>query len=154
MSRFPVLMMLLLALAGVATATDYRENHHGDGTAGYRDRGSSGAFSSAERNLIRSWLVEAERHDSAGQAMTGLPLGMQKKVAQGKTLPPGWQKKLVRGAHLDQVDYTHGRPLPAELLYRLPPPPPGSEILQIEAQIIRLDAATRVILDVFSLNGD
>jgi hypothetical protein len=43
--------------------------------------------------------------------------------------------------------------LSSDLLRRLPPPPPGSEILRIEDQIIRLDAATRTILDVFGLGG-
>jgi Ni/Co efflux regulator RcnB len=112
-----------------------------------------GTFSSAERNLIRSWLLEKERREAARQPAAELPPGLQKKVARGKPLPPGWQKKLARGEHLDLDYYRQGMGLPDELLRRLPPPPPGSEILQIEDRFIRLDAATRTILDVFGLGG-
>lgn len=113
-----------------------------------------GAFSSAERNLIRARLLEQERRASPRQPSAALPPGLQKNVARGKPLPPGWQKKLSRGERLDLDTYRQGIGLPDDLLRRLPPAPPGSEILQIEDRIIRLDAATRTILDVFGLGGN
>lgn len=107
-----------------------------------------GSFSPAERNLIRSHLLgnqgKAEGHKR-------LPPGLQKKVARGKSLPPGWQKKVAPGYSLDYQVYRQGTSLPDILLQRLPPAPVGSEIIQVQDKIIRLNAATRTILDVFNL---
>ena len=108
------------------------------------------AFSPAERNLIRAQLLNQERAMSQ-QHNRDLPPGLQKKVARGKALPPGWQKKVAPGQSLDFHVYRQGESLPDVLLHRLPPPPVGSEILQIENKIVRLDSATRTILDVFDL---
>ena len=107
-------------------------------------------FSPAERNLIRSHLLR-ERQLAPQKSYQDLPPGLQKKVARGKALPPGWQKKVSPGRHLDYQVYRQGENLPDILLKRLPPPPVGSEILQVEDKIIRLNSATRTILDVFDL---
>lgn len=154
MFRLIPLSVLLLTLAIPAVAKDKKDSEaHGISAQKSAGGDVQGQFSSAERNLIRSWLLEDERHEMARHPPTGLPPGLQKKVAGGKALPPGWQKKLARGEHLDREYYGYGSPLPDDLMSRLPPPPPGSEILRIEDQIIRLDAATRIILDVFGLGG-
>ncbi|MDT8444031.1 MAG: hypothetical protein RQ722_07045 [Desulfuromonadales bacterium] len=108
------------------------------------------AFSPAERNLIRTVLLERNRTVSQ-QHGRDLPYGLQKKIARGKTLPPGWQKKVAPGYSLDYHIYRQGESLPDILLHRLAPPPVGSEILRIENKIIRLNSATRTILDVFDL---
>jgi Ni/Co efflux regulator RcnB len=170
MLRLILLTALLLALVSPALAKDKDNDKTGHDTPVIyhdqehdkdhdqdrdRDRDDHGSFNSAERNTIRAWLQDAERQDAARHpTTTGLPPGPQKKVERGKALPPGWQKKLARGEHLDYEYYRSGRALPDDLLRRLPPPPVGSEILQIENQIIRLDAATRTILDVFGLGGN
>jgi hypothetical protein len=152
MLRLVLMAILSLAVAMPAIAKEKADDKSGhDAVAVTRD--GHGAFSSPERNLIRSWLLENERRSAVKQPPAGLPPGLQKKAASGKALPPGWQKKLARGEHLDQEYYGWGRALPDDLLRRLPPAPPGSEILQIEDRIIRLDAATRTILDVFGLAG-
>jgi len=143
MTRLLVLATLLLATS-LPTVTSH--------AGGFDDE--RGTFSSAERNLIRAWLLEKERHETVRQPAAELPPGLQKKVTRGKPLPPGWQKKLTRGERLDLDTYRLAVGLPDDLLRRLPPPPPGSEILQIEDKIIRLDAATRTILDVFGLGGN
>lgn len=109
-----------------------------------------GAFGPAERNLIRAHLLGQKRAPSQ-RSDKKHPPGLQKKVARGKALPPGWQKKVAPGQSLDYHVYRQGESLPDVLLRRLPPPPIGSEILQIEDKIIRLNSATRTILDVFSL---
>ena len=157
MSRLPLLMGLLLALTVPAIAKE-KPDHKADDSSHtsyqHQQREDHGAFTSAERNQIRSWLLEEQRREAARHpTTTGLPPGLQKKVERGKPLPPGWQKKLARGGHLDDDYYTRGVMLPDDLLRRLPPPPPGSEILRIEDQIILLDAATRTILDIFGLGG-
>ena len=107
-------------------------------------------FSPAERNLIRAQLL-GQKSTTSQQNHKDLPPGLQKKVARGKALPPGWQKKVAPGQSLDYHVYRQGESLPDILLRRLPPPPTGSKILRIEDKIIRLNAATRTILDVFDL---
>ena len=107
-----------------------------------------GTFSPAERNMIRAHLV-GERHTPTQHQ--NLPPGLQKKAARGKPLPPGWQKKVAPGHSLDYRVYRQGKSLPEDLLKRLPPPPVGAEILQVEGKIILLQATTRMILDVFDL---
>ena len=109
-----------------------------------------GSFSPAERNLIRSQLLR-NQGSAKTQGYKDLPPGLQKKVARGKSLPPGWQKKVAPGHNLDYQVYRQGVSLPDILLQRLPPAPVGSEIIQVQDQIIRLNSATRTILDVFSL---
>jgi Ni/Co efflux regulator RcnB len=108
------------------------------------------AFSPAERNLIRTVLLDRNRTLSQ-QHSRNLPYGLQKKIARGRSLPPGWQKKVAPGHSLNYHVYRQGESLPDFLLHRLAPPPVGSEILRIENKIIRLNAATRTILDVFDL---
>jgi len=154
----PQLMLLMILLAAISPAValgkDTRTTDHAAvWTYETRERSDRGTFSSADRNLIRAWLLEAQRQETTRQPAAELPPGLQKKVARGKPLPPGWQRKLTRGERLDHEYYSWGRGLPDDLLRRLSPPPPGSEILQIEDRIIRLDAATRTILDVFGLSG-
>jgi len=154
----PQLMLLIILLAAISPAValgkDTRTTDHAAvWTYETRERSDRGTFSSADRNLIRAWLLEAQRQETTRQPAAELPPGLQKKVARGKPLPPGWQRKLTRGERLDHEYYSWGRGLPDDLLRRLSPPPPGSEILQIEDRIIRLDAATRTILDVFGLSG-
>lgn len=107
-------------------------------------------FSPAERNMIRAQLQQQERQ-KAQKKRKKLPPGLQKKVARGKALPPGWQKKVAAGESLDYQVYRQGESLPDDLLRRLPQPPIGSEVLRIEDKIIRLNSATRTILDVFDL---
>ncbi len=108
------------------------------------------AFSPAERNLIRTVLLGRNRTVSQ-QHDRDLPYGLQKKIARGRTLPPGWQKKVAPGYSLDYHIYRQGESLPDILLHRLAPPPVGSEILRVENKVIRLNSATRTILDVFDL---
>ena len=108
------------------------------------------AFSPAERNLIRAQLL-GQKSGTSQKNHKDLPPGLQKKVARGKALPPGWQKKVAPGQSLDYQVYRQGESLPDVLLQRLPPSPVGSEILQIENKVVRLNSATRTILDVFDL---
>ena len=108
------------------------------------------SFGPAERNLIRAHLL-GPKHSTSQQKHNNLPPGLQKKVARGKALPPGWQKKVAPGKTLDYHVYRQGESLPEVLLRRLPPPTKDSEILQVEDKIIRLNSATRTVLDVFDL---
>ena len=157
MTRLTLWLAVLLLLAAPAAARERNGTAAADSHTSYRQRspGADGTFSSAERNLIRAWLQEDARREAAKHpTASGLPPGLQNKIERGKALPPGWQNKLTRGEPLSHEYYSRGRALPDDLLRRLPPPPPGSEILRIEDQVLRLDAATRIILDGFGVSGN
>jgi hypothetical protein len=153
MPRLILLMILLLAATGPASALAQGSATSPAATATRSATSVRGAFSSADRNLIRAWLLEAQRRAAPRQPTAEFTPGLETKMARGQPLAPGWQQKLTRGERLERAAYAHGVALPDELTRRLSPPPPGTEILQIEDRILRLDAATRTILDVFALGG-
>ena len=155
MWRIAILVLLVLA---VSLPTYAKANKHVKNDKAERinkqqraESRSQEIFSPAERNMIRAQLQQEERNKKQKKHKT-LPPGLQKKVARGKGLPPGWQKKIAPGDSLDYQVYRQGLSLPEEILRRLPQQPTGSEIIQVDDRIIRLNAATRTILDVFNLN--
>jgi hypothetical protein len=103
------------------------------------------------RGYFRSGSLPAPAEPTPGKKMKTLPPGLQKKVERGGELPPGWQKKIARGEVLDAQVYGHSRPLPPDLLKRLPPQPSGTIVITIEGKVVRLLEATLTILDVFDL---
>lgn len=103
------------------------------------------------RGYFRDSPLPAPAEPPPGKTMKTLPPGLQKKVERGGELPPGWQKKIARGEVLDARVYGHSRPLPPDLLKRLPPQPSGTIVITIEGKVVRLVEATLVILDVFDL---
>ncbi len=153
MWRIAILIIAALALTMPVQAKSKKHKRHDTSQEVTKGRDSVErleTFSPAERNLIRAQMLGQERTTSK-QSHKELPPGLQKKVARGKTLPPGWQKKIAPGQSLDYQVYRQGESLPDVLLRRLPPPPIGSEILQVQNKIVRLNSATRTILDVFDL---
>ena len=153
MLRVAILIIVALAVTLPAQAKPKKAKKHETSQEVVRkqvDVERRAIFSPAERNLIRARLLSKE-HVAAKKKHKDLPPGLQKKVARGKALPPGWQKKIAPGQSLDYQAYRQGERLPDTLLRRLPPPPVGSEILQVEDKIIRLNSATRTVLDIFDL---
>ena len=151
MLRMTVLVIVVLALSMPVHAKPKPDKQHktsGQATVEPADLNKRGTFSPAERNMIRAHLV-GKQH--ATTKHRDLPPGLQKKAARGKPLPPGWQKKLEPGHSLEYHVYRQGESLPEDLLKRLPPPPVGSEILQVDEKIILLNSTTRTILDLFDL---
>ena len=152
MWRIVVLITLVLAVTMQSQAGSKKTDKNiasQEGVKGQLNAERREVFTPAERNLIRAQLIGQKRTTPLQRDMN-LPLGLQQKVARGKALPPGWQKRVVQGHSLDYHVYRQGNSLPDGLLQRLPPPV-GSEILQIEDKIVRLNSATRTILDVFDL---
>jgi hypothetical protein len=75
-----------------------------------------------------------------------LPQGLQMKLDRGGSLPPGWQKKLVKGEVLEESVYNHGEVV-------IPIDSDGMLTVRIEGKLIRLIEATREIVEIFdSLN--
>ena len=151
MWRITVLVLVVLVLSIPAHAKPQQDKQHhtsGQAIVGQSALNKRETFSPAERNMIRAHLV-GEQHSTTKHQK--LPPGLQKKVARGKPLPPGWQKKVEPGHSLDYHVYRQGNSLPEDLLKRLPPPPVGSEIIQVDEKIILLNSTTRTILDVFDL---
>lgn len=103
------------------------------------------------RAYFRSDLLPAPAEPPPGKKMKTLPPGLQKKGERGGELPPGWQKKIARGEVLDARVYEHSRPLPPELVKRLPPQPGGTIVITVEGKVMRLVKATLTILEVFDL---
>lgn len=86
-----------------------------------------------------------------GSDESELPKGLQKKVARGGELPPGWQKKLQKGEVLEPEVMSHGEPVPERVRVRLPVAEQGSVDITLDGKVIRLEEATRRILNVFEL---
>jgi hypothetical protein len=154
MWRIAIMALAVLITTMPVHAKPNKVKKHGNAQESVRkqqgDMDIRGRFSPAERNMIRAQLQQQERHKTQ-KKRKDLPPGLQKKVARGKALPPGWQKKIAAGESLNYQVYRQGRSLPEELLRRLPQSPIGSEILRIEDKIVRLNSATRIILDAFDL---
>ena len=147
MWRIAILIIVALTITLPVQAKQKKSKQHETSQVDVERKAS---FGPAERNLIRSYLL-GPQHSVSQQKHKKLPPGLQKKVARGKALPPGWQKKVTLGRTLDYHVYRQGESLPDILLRRLPPPPIGSKILQVEDKIIRLNSAARTVLDVFDL---
>lgn len=73
-----------------------------------------------------------------------LPQGLQMKLDRGGSLPPGWQKKLVRGEILEEPVYSH-----SEIV--IPIDSKGLLTVRVEGKLIRLIEATREIIDIVDL---
>lgn len=73
-----------------------------------------------------------------------LPQGLQMKLDRGGSLPPGWQRKLVRGEILAEPIYSH-----SEIV--IPVDSEGLLTVRVEGKLIRLIQATREIIDIVDL---
>lgn len=85
------------------------------------------------------------------EASSQLPKGLQKKAARGGELPPGWEKKLKKGEVLDQAVVSHGTPVPDGVRLKLPVGSRGSVDITLDGKVIRLEEASRKVLDVFEM---
>lgn len=70
-----------------------------------------------------------------------LPPGLQKRLDQGKPLPPGWAQKLQPGQRLDQDILDRARVISRS--------PDNNQItVQVDDEVIRIARATREILAI------
>lgn len=128
-----------LALSGPALGQG-NGNGNGNGNGHKSQNQTSGQSSAAgltgslitsfERSTILGYI---QNHQEAPEfaGMKPLPPGIAKKVARGGSLPPGIAKRYF----------------PSDLTSQLPPRP-GQQWLVLGTDILLIDAATQIILDV------
>lgn len=124
---------------------------------------TTGGFSEQERGVLNRYLSHAyETESGTGKAnkknrsgmktkQKKLPPGLVKKLERGGGLPPGWQNKVQRGEVLDPVYYERGTVLPNEVLQQFPSLPAGTEMIEVDGQVIRILETTREVVDIFGL---
>ncbi|TJY61891.1 hypothetical protein E4T66_06475 [Sinimarinibacterium sp. CAU 1509] len=107
-------------------------------------------ISDHERTVLRNYYQQ-EQSDHGKAKDKKLNKGMEKRLASGKGLPPGWQKKMSRGDVVPSDIWRYHEPLPSSIIRRLPPQPEGVVTVRIDNQVVRVIEATHVLLDAFDL---
>ena len=106
-------------------------------------------FTTQERQVIQTFVAGHSAPPGKGKRAKPLPPGLAKKVARGGKLPPGWEKKVAVGVIMAPEVYKECKPLPPELVVKLPPSPAGTITVAVQGKVARLLGATLEILDVF-----
>lgn len=128
-----LLMAVSVALASPASASPEKGHHDSDR---YEDRDHPGQHEQNQKGKRNK-----HEDDKSHHAPQQLPPGLQMNQSRGKPLPPGWQKKLVRGYRIDEDTYQHGRVVDHDDRY---------EVIHIEDKIYRVVRNTREIVDILS----
>ena len=95
-------------------------------------------FSRADRSTIQDYY-------------RNLPPGLQKKYRRTGEMPPGWTKKVQVGQPFPAEYRQYAQPLPRELHDSVMRDSVGVEVIRVGQKILRLESATRTILDVLEL---
>lgn len=147
--RFLVIAVSVLAFAGSAAAQT-------------TDTIADVVFKEAEKRLIEEFFANkaAKSDDDEDQGKKKKKDKKSKKSKKGKSkdmppglankdeLPPGLAKQLQRKGTLPPG--LAKRDLPADLAARLPPPPPGQERVIVDNDVVLIERATGVILDILA----
>ena len=132
---------------------DYRENNDRDDRRDRDDDRRYGDYRDDDESKYSRSKQYREEFSSKGKGKgkpKHLPPGLRKKLERGGELPPGWKDKVARGEVLDENLYSHSRRLPEDLIRRLPYVE-GTSIREIDNRVMRVQDATRTVLDVFDL---
>ena len=84
-------------------------------------------------------LAKKEKHENKP-----LPQGLKMKLDRGGSLPPGWQKKLVKGEILEEPVYKR-----SEIV--IPVDSKGMLTVRVEGKLIKIIEATREIVEIIDL---
>ena len=133
-------LVLVIVVAGLGLAGPALGQGNGNGN-GHKPQNQTGGqpsgaaltvslITSFERSTILGYI---QNHQASPEfsGMKPLPPGIAKKVARGGSLPPGIAKRYF----------------PTDLMGQLPPRP-GQQWMVMGADILLIDAATQIILDV------
>ena len=132
-SKSAALIILFAVLSSTVSAKSDRYE--------YRYSNDSDDYKKDRRYSDDSDEYRKDRRDQKHKKQKHLNRGMQKRIERGKGLPPGWQKKLVRGNTLDRDIYEHGvvvEPLNIR----------GEITIEVDQRLIRLHKATMEIIDI------
>lgn len=97
------------------------------------------------KNSGKSHVTANKKHMKNEKSM---PKGLQKKYERTGQLPKGWQKKLKVGSFVSQEVLAQGKIIEPEKLNKSPESR-YSKIYEIEDKMIRINTATRAIIEVF-----
>jgi hypothetical protein len=140
-------MLRLLAVVGVAAglaaapAAGAPPRDKAKGRAKGKDQDQTVVvFGDRHREAVRAYWIETYGRGNC-------PPGLAKK--RNGCLPPGQAKKRYRvGARLPATVVIH--PLPAVLVPRLGPPPPGYEYVMVDGDVLKLAVGTKLVADAIS----
>lgn len=148
--RFLVIILGLLAVAATAGAQTT------DDIAGV-------IFNEVEKRVIEEYFgAKATKadEDADGEKDKKKKKGKDKKSKKGKDgeMPPGLAKKDALPPGLASQLEREGtlppglakRDLPADLVARLPPPAPGHQRVIVDDDVVLIDQATGIILDILA----
>lgn len=96
-----------------------------------------------------SWKKKKHKHKNKGRGKSkgrGKQKGLPPGLARRGELPPGLQKRAAKYGSLPPGSAK--RELPTDLAAKLPPPTPGTERMVAGSDVVLIDRATNVVLDV------
>ena len=110
---------------------------------GDKDKGNKDKGNKDKGNKDKSKGKDKE-HGKDKDKSKGLPPGLAKR----ETLPPGLARQLQEKGRLPAG--IAKRDLPEDLLTRLPPRPDSQEVTVVEGDVVLVDTATGIILDILN----
>ena len=105
-------------------------------------------FTGIERALITDYYGRLGPGSSVG---SGLPPGLQRQLERNGRLPPGLERQLYRNGTLPPG--LQAQALPYDLAGQLPRRDDRFEILRIDNDVLLVERATRLILDIIRLGS-
>lgn len=143
--RYLILLMGLALPFAAFAATKGEE-------ANLAERVARAAFTAAEKSVIEEYFGRPASADS-GDVTSGESNGkggkskkMPKGLAKRDSLPPGLERQLEKNGTLPPG--LAKRDLPADLTRRLPRRDDGTERVIVDSDVVLIEAATGVVLDI------
>jgi hypothetical protein len=91
------------------------------------------AFTAEDAAIVREYYGSQGSNRGNGRGRNaGLPPGIEKNLARGKSLPPGIAKQY----------------LPSDLLVQLSPAPRGMEYVVVAGKLLLVEVATQVVREI------
>lgn len=132
----PIACVIVVLLAGGTALQASASGDHAKGQPPPHARSGKhkGSDTSVGVHIVFAPAEVTVLRDYYGPRYRDLPPGLQKKVARGGTLPPGWQKRFA--------------PFPPDLERRLIVLPVGYRRGVIDGHAVIYDSRTHVIVDI------